>query len=145
MSRRAETAGLLPKIQISAVLRTLLNCKIKQQNAVSYHSHNGLDKSQQMICVSQNDLIKVYETFLMTRLSLVSSGFDRYFISRTLENNRRNIWFAEFWENNFNCKLSRHPLKKGSGIKKCTSKKSLFFPPLAKNHSAAEAHKEKRG
>lgn len=49
------------------------------------------------------------------------SGFDRYFISRTLENNRRNIWFAEFWENNFQCKLSRHALKKGSGIKKCTS------------------------
>lgn len=63
----------------------------------------------------------------VTRLSLTSSGFDRYFISRTLENNRRNIWFAEFWENNFNCKLSRHPLKKGSGIKKCTSKKSPFL------------------
>ncbi|XP_036803026.1 metabotropic glutamate receptor 4 isoform X1 [Oncorhynchus mykiss] len=48
-------------------------------------------------------------------------GFDRYFISRTLDNNRRNIWFAEFWENNFQCKLSRHALKKGSGIKKCTN------------------------
>ncbi|XP_048839657.1 metabotropic glutamate receptor 4-like isoform X1 [Brienomyrus brachyistius] len=48
-------------------------------------------------------------------------GFDRYFISRTLDNNRRNIWFAEFWEDNFHCKLSRHALKKGSGIKKCTN------------------------
>ncbi|XP_062398020.1 metabotropic glutamate receptor 4-like [Sardina pilchardus] len=48
-------------------------------------------------------------------------GFDRYFISRTLDNNRRNIWFAEFWEDNFQCKLSRHALKKGSGIKKCTN------------------------
>lgn len=55
------------------------------------------------------------------------SGFDRYFISRTLENNRRNIWFAEFWENNFNCKLNRHALKKGSGIKKCTSKKTWLL------------------
>lgn len=55
------------------------------------------------------------------------AGFDRYFISRTLENNRRNIWFAEFWENNFNCKLNRHALKKGSGIKKCTSKKSWLL------------------
>lgn len=53
------------------------------------------------------------------------SGFDRYFISRTLENNRRNIWFAEFWENNFQCKLSRHAVKKGSGIKKCTSESFL--------------------
>lgn len=50
------------------------------------------------------------------------AGFDRYFSSRTLDNNRRNIWFAEFWEENFHCKLSRHALKKGSSIKKCTSK-----------------------
>ena len=48
-------------------------------------------------------------------------GFDRYFSSRTLDNNRRNIWFAEFWEDNFHCKLSRHALKKGSHVKKCTS------------------------
>lgn len=53
------------------------------------------------------------------------TGFDRYFTSRTLENNRRNIWFAEFWENNFQCKLSRHAVKKGSGIKKCTSERTL--------------------
>lgn len=61
----------------------------------------------------------------MTMNPLICLGFDRYFISRTLENNRRNIWFAEFWENNFNCKLSRHAVKKGSGLKKCTSK--TFF------------------
>lgn len=58
----------------------------------------------------------------MTMNPLICLGFDRYFISRTLENNRRNIWFAEFWENNFSCKLSRHAVKKGSGLKKCTSK-----------------------
>lgn len=61
-------------------------------------------------------------TVSMTMNPLICLGFDRYFISRTLENNRRNIWFAEFWENNFNCKLSRHAVKKGSGLKKCTSK-----------------------
>lgn len=61
-------------------------------------------------------------TVSMTTNPLICLGFDRYFISRTLENNRRNIWFAEFWENNFNCKLSRHAVKKGSGLKKCTSK-----------------------
>lgn len=61
-------------------------------------------------------------TVSLTASSLICSGFDRYFISRTLENNRRNIWFAEFWENNFSCKLSRHAVKKGSGLHKCTSK-----------------------
>ncbi|XP_058860948.1 metabotropic glutamate receptor 4-like [Acipenser ruthenus] len=58
-------------------------------------------------------------TILPKRMSV--RGFDRYFASRTLDNNRRNIWFAEFWENNFHCKLSRHALRKGSSIKKCTN------------------------
>ncbi|XP_057194108.1 metabotropic glutamate receptor 4 [Triplophysa rosa] len=62
-------------------------------------------------------------TILPKRQSI--RGFDRYFTSRTLENNRRNIWFAEFWENNFGCKLSRHALKKGSGIKKCTNQERI--------------------
>ncbi|XP_029800083.1 metabotropic glutamate receptor 4 isoform X5 [Suricata suricatta] len=52
-------------------------------------------------------------------------GFDRYFSSRTLDNNRRNIWFAEFWEDNFHCKLSRHALKKGSHVKKCTNRERI--------------------
>uniref|UniRef100_G1N830 Glutamate metabotropic receptor 8 n=1 Tax=Meleagris gallopavo TaxID=9103 RepID=G1N830_MELGA len=46
-------------------------------------------------------------------------GFDRYFRSRTLANNRRNVWFAEFWEENFGCKLGSHG-KRNSNIKKCT-------------------------
>ncbi|MEQ2241069.1 Metabotropic glutamate receptor 4, partial [Ilyodon furcidens] len=68
--------------------------------------------------VHQEEMAEGAVTILPKRQSV--KGFDRYFISRTLENNRRNIWFAEFWENNFNCKLSRHAVKKGSGLKKCT-------------------------
>ncbi|XP_063069870.1 metabotropic glutamate receptor 8-like [Engraulis encrasicolus] len=34
------------------------------------------------------------------------SAFDRYFISRHLQNNRRNVWFTEFWQKNFDCKLA---------------------------------------
>ncbi|KAJ7998919.1 hypothetical protein DPEC_G00209970 [Dallia pectoralis] len=62
-------------------------------------------------------------TILPKRQSI--KGFDRYFTTRTLENNRRNIWFAEFWENNFACKLNRHTLKKGSGLKKCTNQERI--------------------
>ncbi|XP_010722685.1 metabotropic glutamate receptor 4-like [Meleagris gallopavo] len=62
-------------------------------------------------------------TILPKRVSV--KGFDRYFSSRTLDNNRRNIWFAEFWEENFHCKLSRHALKKGSSIKKCTNRERI--------------------
>ncbi|KAL0962669.1 hypothetical protein UPYG_G00343730 [Umbra pygmaea] len=46
-------------------------------------------------------------------------AFDRYFRSRSLSNNRRNVWFAEFWEENFGCKLGMHGKRPGSP-KKCT-------------------------
>lgn len=50
---------------------------------------------------------------------LTLSGFDAYFTSRTLENNRRNVWFAEYWEENFNCKLMSSS-KKDESSRKCT-------------------------
>lgn len=48
-----------------------------------------------------------------------SAAFDRYFRSRSLSNNRRNVWFAEFWEENFNCRLGMHG-KRAGNLKKCT-------------------------
>lgn len=48
------------------------------------------------------------------------TGFDQYFTSRSLENNRRNIWFNEFWEDDFRCKLTRPGIKLDPDKKKCT-------------------------
>ncbi|TSM52331.1 Metabotropic glutamate receptor 8 [Bagarius yarrelli] len=56
-------------------------------------------------------------TILPKRASV--EAFDRYFKSRSLSNNRRNVWFAEFWEENFGCKLGMHGKRLGSP-KKCT-------------------------
>ncbi|CAB1345751.1 unnamed protein product, partial [Coregonus sp. 'balchen'] len=58
-------------------------------------------------------------TILPKRASV--DAFDRYFRSRSLSNNRRNVWFAEFWEENFGCKLGMHGKRPGSP-KKCTGK-----------------------
>ncbi|XP_068172256.1 metabotropic glutamate receptor 7-like [Antennarius striatus] len=52
------------------------------------------------------------------------SSFDAYFTSRTLENNRRNVWFAEFWEENFNCKLMSSSRKDDSS-RKCTGQERI--------------------
>ncbi|KAF7711611.1 metabotropic glutamate receptor 4-like isoform X1 [Silurus meridionalis] len=71
----------------------------------------------------QEEMAEGAITILPKRQSI--KGFDNYFIGRTLENNRRNVWFAEFWENNFNCKLNRNALKKGTGIKKCTNQERI--------------------
>ncbi|KAG7478163.1 hypothetical protein MATL_G00077490 [Megalops atlanticus] len=51
-------------------------------------------------------------------------GFDAYFTSRTLENNRRNVWFAEYWEENFNCKLMSSS-KKDDTSRKCTGQERI--------------------
>uniref|UniRef100_A0A8C1RM27 Glutamate metabotropic receptor 7 n=1 Tax=Cyprinus carpio TaxID=7962 RepID=A0A8C1RM27_CYPCA len=51
-------------------------------------------------------------------------AFDMYFTSRTLENNRRNVWFAEFWEENFNCKLMSSS-KKEDTSRKCTGQERI--------------------
>lgn len=51
-------------------------------------------------------------------------GFDTYFMSRTLENNRRNVWFAEYWEENFNCKLMSSS-KKEDTSRKCTGQERI--------------------
>ncbi|XP_017351998.1 metabotropic glutamate receptor 7 isoform X1 [Ictalurus punctatus] len=52
------------------------------------------------------------------------AGFDTYFTSRTLENNRRNVWFAEYWEENFNCKLMSSS-KKEDTSRKCTGQERI--------------------
>ncbi|XP_070193852.1 metabotropic glutamate receptor 7-like [Littorina saxatilis] len=60
-----------------------------------------------------------------TSHSLISSSscfseFDDYFLNLTLDNNRRNPWFPEFWAEIFNC------TKNGTGGKsKCSGRESL--------------------
>nr|XP_032822592.1 metabotropic glutamate receptor 8-like [Petromyzon marinus]XP_032822593.1 metabotropic glutamate receptor 8-like [Petromyzon marinus] len=52
-------------------------------------------------------------------------GFDTYFRSRKLENNRRNVWFAEFWEENFQCKLGKLNTKQELSSRKCTGEERI--------------------
>jgi len=65
----------------------------------------------------------VKETARLKGSFSVFAAFDRYFKSRSLANNRRNVWFAEFWEENFVCKLGMHGKRPGSP-KKCTGRRS---------------------
>uniref|UniRef100_H3CYH7 Glutamate receptor, metabotropic 8b n=1 Tax=Tetraodon nigroviridis TaxID=99883 RepID=H3CYH7_TETNG len=67
--------------------------------------------------VQQEQVAEGAITVLPKRASV--DAFDRYFKSRSLSNNRRNAWFAEFWEENFGCKLGMRGKRVG-GAKKCT-------------------------
>ncbi|XP_027858635.1 metabotropic glutamate receptor 4-like isoform X1 [Xiphophorus couchianus] len=105
-------------------IRRLLHAA-KKANQTGHFIWVGSDSwgSKSAPVENQEEVAEGAVTILPKRQSI--KGFDRYFISRTLENNRRNIWFAEFWENNFKCKLSRHAVKKGSGLKKCTNQERI--------------------
>uniref|UniRef100_A0A4W3IJT6 G-protein coupled receptors family 3 profile domain-containing protein n=1 Tax=Callorhinchus milii TaxID=7868 RepID=A0A4W3IJT6_CALMI len=70
----------------------------------------------------QSDVAEGAVTILPKRASV--EGFDEYFTGRTLENNRRNVWFAEFWEENFDCQVTRTGSKKDTA-KKCTGKERI--------------------
>ncbi|KAJ8393503.1 hypothetical protein AAFF_G00059760 [Aldrovandia affinis] len=73
--------------------------------------------------LDQEDVAEGAVTILPKRASI--DGFDQYFTSRSLENNRRNIWFAEFWEDDFRCKLTRPGIKLDSEKKKCTGEERI--------------------
>ncbi|XP_040473361.1 metabotropic glutamate receptor 6-like [Falco naumanni] len=68
-------------------------------------------------------------TILPKRASV--PGFDEYFTSRSLENNRRNLWFHEFWEDDFNCRLPHGephgdpPGGPGTPTRKCTGRERI--------------------
>uniref|UniRef100_A0A8C9R250 Glutamate receptor, metabotropic 6a n=1 Tax=Scleropages formosus TaxID=113540 RepID=A0A8C9R250_SCLFO len=73
--------------------------------------------------LDQEDVAEGAVTILPKRASI--EGFDLYFTTRSLENNRRNIWFAEFWEDDFKCKLTRPGIKLDSDKKKCTGEERI--------------------
>ncbi|XP_053562826.1 metabotropic glutamate receptor 4 [Bombina bombina] len=73
--------------------------------------------------LQQEEVAEGAVTILPQRVAV--RGFDRYFTSRTLDNNRRNVWFAEFWEDNFHCRLSRNSPRRGGHGKKCTSQERI--------------------
>ncbi|KAH0628910.1 hypothetical protein JD844_010545 [Phrynosoma platyrhinos] len=69
--------------------------------------------------LKQEEVAEGAVTILPKRASI--EGFDQYFTTRSLENNRRNLWFAEYWEEDFKCKLTRPGMQPEEGTRKCTA------------------------
>ncbi|XP_005987998.2 metabotropic glutamate receptor 7 [Latimeria chalumnae] len=73
--------------------------------------------------MQHEDVAEGAMTILPKRATI--EGFDIYFKARTLQNNRRNVWFAEYWEENFNCKLTISGSKKEDTDPKCTGEERI--------------------
>uniref|UniRef100_A0A8C4WV94 Receptor ligand binding region domain-containing protein n=1 Tax=Eptatretus burgeri TaxID=7764 RepID=A0A8C4WV94_EPTBU len=97
----------------------------KQANQSGYFLWVGSDSWGAKVSpiVGQDEVAEGAITILPKRTSI--EGFDRYLQSRKLENNRRNVWFAEFWEQNFHCKLGKITNRRGSKVSKCTGNELL--------------------
>lgn len=61
----------------------------------------------------------------ITPLHYSLEGFTEYFKSLRPENNQMNPWFAEFWEQHFNCSLSTNPVDMLTGKSPCTDSMTL--------------------
>ncbi|GAA6086367.1 glutamate receptor, metabotropic 6a [Tachysurus ichikawai] len=97
----------------------------KRANLTGHFKFVGSDSwgAKSAPILDNEDVAEGAVTILPKRASV--EGFDQYFMSRSLENNRRNIWFAEFWEDDFKCKLTRPGIKLDPGKKKCTGKERI--------------------
>ncbi|XP_062842317.1 glutamate receptor, metabotropic 6b, partial [Trichomycterus rosablanca] len=97
----------------------------KRANVTGHFLFVGSDSWGSKIApiLNQEDVAEGAVTILPKRASI--DGFDQYFISRSLENNRRNIWFAEFWEDDFKCRLTHPGIKLNSGQRKCTGEEQI--------------------
>ncbi|KAB0389143.1 hypothetical protein E2I00_012758, partial [Balaenoptera physalus] len=97
----------------------------RQANLTSYFLWVGSDSWGAKISPILNleDVAVGAITILPKRASI--DGFDQYFMTRSLENNRRNIWFAEFWEENFNCKLTSSGTQSDDSTRKCTGEERI--------------------
>ncbi|KAM4610272.1 glutamate receptor, metabotropic 6a isoform 2-T2 [Polymixia lowei] len=97
----------------------------KRANLTGHFQFVGSDSwgAKSSPITEQEDVAEGAVTILPKRASI--DGFDQYFVSRSLENNRRNIWFAEFWEDDFRCKLTRPGIKLDPDKKKCTGEERI--------------------
>ncbi|XP_048872663.1 glutamate receptor, metabotropic 6a [Brienomyrus brachyistius] len=97
----------------------------KKANLTGHFQFVGSDSwgAKSSPILDQEEVAEGAVTILPKRASI--DGFDQYFTSRSLENNRRNIWFAEFWEDDFRCKLTRPGIKLDSDKKKCTGEERI--------------------
>ncbi|XP_029993981.1 metabotropic glutamate receptor 7-like [Sphaeramia orbicularis] len=104
-------------------IRGILNAT-KRANQVGHFLWIGSDSwGAKSSPIHQLEDVAVGAVTILPKRSSIK-GFDEYFTGLTLENNRRNVWFAEFWEENFDCKLLSAS-KREDTSRKCTGQERI--------------------
>ncbi|CAG6021579.1 unnamed protein product [Menidia menidia] len=103
-------------------IRGVLNAT-KRANQVGHFLWIGSDSwGSKSSPIHQLEDVAVSAVTILPKRSSIK-GFDEYFTGLTLENNRRNVWFAEFWEENFDCRLLSASKREDS--RKCTGQERI--------------------
>ncbi|XP_072753818.1 uncharacterized protein [Anoplolepis gracilipes] len=108
--------------EVAGVMRAVRRC-----NATGAFSWIGSDGWSARGLVSNGNEPEVEGTLSVQPQANPVKGFEEYFLNLTVENNRRNPWFVEFWEDHFKCRYpnaSRTPYNK-KYTKVCTTEERL--------------------
>ncbi|XP_054286402.1 metabotropic glutamate receptor 2-like [Macrosteles quadrilineatus] len=90
--------------EVAALMKAVRRC-----NATGSFSWIGSDGWSARSLVWQGSEAEVEGTLSVQPQANPVLGFDRYFLNLTVENNRRNPWFVEFWEHHFQCRYPNSP------------------------------------
>ncbi|KAL5285744.1 GPRMGL5 family protein [Megaselia abdita] len=77
---------------------------VRRNNATGAFSWIGSDGWSARNLVSDGNEAEVEGTLSVQPQANLVKGFEEYFLNLTVENNRRNPWFVEFWEDHFQCR-----------------------------------------
>ncbi|XP_018791861.1 PREDICTED: metabotropic glutamate receptor 2-like isoform X2 [Bactrocera latifrons] len=77
---------------------------VRRNNATGAFSWIGSDGWSARNLVSDGNEPEVEGTLSVQPQANPVKGFEEYFLNLTVENNQRNPWFVEFWEDHFQCR-----------------------------------------
>uniref|UniRef100_A0A8D8HVL6 Metabotropic glutamate receptor 8 n=2 Tax=Culex pipiens TaxID=7175 RepID=A0A8D8HVL6_CULPI len=83
---------------------------VRRQNVTGFFSWIGSDGWSARNLVSDGNEAEVEGTLSVQPQANSVIGFEEYFLNLTVDNNKRNPWFVEFWEDHFQCKYPGSPL-----------------------------------
>ncbi|XP_022178593.1 metabotropic glutamate receptor 2 [Myzus persicae] len=80
---------------------------VRRNNATGNFSWIGSDGWSARDMVSDTNEAEVEGCLSVQPQANPVNGFEEYFLGLTVENNKRNPWFTEFWEEHFQCRYPR--------------------------------------
>ncbi|KAJ6646907.1 Metabotropic glutamate receptor 6, partial [Pseudolycoriella hygida] len=100
---------------------------VRRNNATGAFSWIGSDGWSARNLVSDGNEPEVEGTLSVQPQANPVMGFEKHFLGLTVENNQRNPWFVEFWEDHFKCRYPNSSLTPYNKkyTKQCTTKEKL--------------------